>query len=1332
MAGLFNDPEISPGSEEVDDYDIKREIGRGGDGTVYLGFDSKVGREVAIKLINSDRRVDETTERRFQAESEAIASLDHPHIIPIYANGKMDGRPFYTMKYVAGGSLATRLDEFATPDTAAALMIKVARAVHHAHERGILHRDLKPSNILLDDQLEPFISDFGLAKRYEENNDLTVTGAVMGTPSFMSPEQARGDNAQITITSDVFSLGSILYQILTGKLPFEGTTSHHVLRSVIETQITFSRENRQNLGKDLVTICLKCLEKDPKKRYSSALALAEDLERWRDGKPIEARPVQAGERLRKWIRRRPVAAALVAVSSLSLLIMGIGGTMFTLQLREANREILVKAAEEHEALVQLTEDNGLRHFEDGDYFSALPWFVSALKLDAGNEERELIHRRRIGAALRSSPKLIHLWRHKVEASEALFSPDGKRILIVAKGGNKQLRLLETASGLDAHEPLEHRTPIKQAVFNHDGSRIACACEDGQIWIWDTATGRPVVPALIDRSSAVFIGFNNDGGQLITTSLEGILKVRDTTTGDEIMTRSQGFQIESAALDPNGGRIAIGASLGRFRVVDLKSGVVSFETTTNLKSPVRVLRYNGDGSRLIALTGHSAEVFDSEDGRLISPILKHPRDFWIYDGVFDPTGTRLATCGRDGMARIREFESGSSPFSPLQHKSGVRRVAYSPLGDRILTCGDDRTAIFWSARTGERIGPPLRHRRGIIHMDFSHDGSMVLTTDSGETRLWSLAGGMQAGPVITQSRAFRLKVSGDGQHVVVADGSNEVERYHVASGLAVGDVSKIDPFALPAAPCDSHTVRTLSNPSGGSKAVIDGNIAALHELETGAKQGKAMEHNELIWIAKFSGDGSLLATGSSDNSARVWDAKSGKPITPPLLSETAVMNVDLSNSGDRLATSSKSEWISVWDLSPARNSIDDLEKLSELLSGFEVHPRLGLIEKEDLPHKAILDGSRLPDLAVCKRWIWNSILHHSIDQGSQTGSQIVNAVPGGGDLDLLRKRLQLKLGPSNLAPEVVEELAKNGTLDGELGRKLKSSRKWEQAEFHLRKAVAADPNRAAYWKNLADAQAGLKQLELSLESRDRAISVNPNSASLFENRGQTYLKMEKWDEAIADFRIAAGIHSKMLFSSVGEKSPIPPREGTVPASCIDLSNYYNNSLDYYPLIDEIPGKELTDIPRGLVEFGGIPFDVRGAIRLTGSKTAPYMLPLPMGVPGIQIGRRCQRLHFLHTVHHEFAEGRDYGAIVVVFDNGRNEAIRLRYGHHARDCYFSLPKPLEDPASAAVWDAGQSFERGNPTLYRSTWENPNPDSEIVMIHYLSLNSAPNPILFAITAE
>ena len=374
MAGLFDDPEIQSGSEEVDDYEIKREIGRGGDGTVYLGFDSKVGREVAIKLINSDRRIDKTTERRFRAESEAIACLDHPHIIPIYANGKMDGRPFYTMKFVTGGSLATRLDEFATPDAAAALMIKVARAVHHAHERGILHRDLKPSNILLDDQLEPFISDFGLAKRYEDNNDLTLTGAVMGTPSFMSPEQARGDNAQITTTSDVFSLGSILYQILTGKLPFEGSTSHHVLRSVIETQVTFPKGTRHNINKDLETICLKCLEKDSSKRYSTALALAEDLERWQNHLPVRARRITATERATRWVRRHPLPAGALALATLSLITGSIVSLVLWQKAEHARAETIKEkinveeardAAEDHSYLSDIA--NAMSARQDFDY-----------------------------------------------------------------------------------------------------------------------------------------------------------------------------------------------------------------------------------------------------------------------------------------------------------------------------------------------------------------------------------------------------------------------------------------------------------------------------------------------------------------------------------------------------------------------------------------------------------------------------------------------------------------------------------------------------------------------------------------------------------------------------------------------------------------------------------------------------------------------------------------------------------------------------------------------------------------------------------------------------
>ena len=381
MVNLFDDPDIPAGSEEVDDYDIKKEIGRGGDGTVYLGYDRKVGREVAIKLINSDRRIDETTERRFQAESEAIASLDHPNIIPIYANGKMDGRPFYTMKHVTGGSLATRLDDFAEPGAAAALMIKVARAIHHAHERGILHRDLKPSNILLDEQLEPYISDFGLAKRFDENLNLTLTGAVMGTPSYMSPEQAKGDNAQITTTSDVFSLGSIFYQTLTGRLPFIGDTSHHVLRNVIETQIRFPQESRHNIDKDLETVCLKCLEKDPERRYPTALALAEDLERWQKHLPVRARRATPMERTRQWIRRHPLPAGALSLATLSL----IAGSIISLVLwrnAESAREDADIAKTNAEEAKEIAEGNA--------YFASVANAMSALEdLDLGETRRIL-------------------------------------------------------------------------------------------------------------------------------------------------------------------------------------------------------------------------------------------------------------------------------------------------------------------------------------------------------------------------------------------------------------------------------------------------------------------------------------------------------------------------------------------------------------------------------------------------------------------------------------------------------------------------------------------------------------------------------------------------------------------------------------------------------------------------------------------------------------------------------------------------------------------------------------------------------------------------------
>src|SRR6266542_1819478 len=272
------------------DYELLEEIGRGGQGVVYRARQKSLNRTVALKVIGLGHWATEAHLKRFRREAEAAASLEHPGIVPIHEVGERDGACYFSMGFVEGGQLDAVAKREPMPiRRAAELIAKVARTVHYAHEHGILHRDIKPGNILLDRQGEPHLTDFGLARLVETESTITRTMEVLGTPSYMAPEQAVGNNAAISAITDVYGIGAVFYQLLTGHAPFAGGTTFETVRLVLDTEPRKPRLLSPKIDRDLDTICLKCLEKDPKRRYASALALAEDLERWLKHQPIRAR-----------------------------------------------------------------------------------------------------------------------------------------------------------------------------------------------------------------------------------------------------------------------------------------------------------------------------------------------------------------------------------------------------------------------------------------------------------------------------------------------------------------------------------------------------------------------------------------------------------------------------------------------------------------------------------------------------------------------------------------------------------------------------------------------------------------------------------------------------------------------------------------------------------------------------------------------------------------------------------------------------------------------------------------------------------------------------------
>jgi hypothetical protein len=370
--------------EHVGDYQLIEEIARGGMGVVYKARHTKLGRLVALKMIRAVDLAQKGDIERFNVEAMAAAQLEHPNIVPIYDWGEHVGRPYYTMRLIEGGNLSTHLPALRGRDRAIVqLLTPVARAVHHAHQHGILHRDLKPANILLGSTQErpapaqvpttsgspadesgspldlvPFVTDFGLAKRFDIDTKMTQSGAVMGTPAYISPEQASGVRGRVSTASDVYALGAILYEALTGRPPFTGSSVGDILHQVLETEPARPRSLDPAIDRDLETICLKCLEKDPARRYQSAADLADDLQRWSNREPIEARPTGAWERAWLWGRRRPAIMALLGILATVTIVAFVTVLMFYRkadQQAKLAREAVKRAGEQTEIAKRQTE-----------------------------------------------------------------------------------------------------------------------------------------------------------------------------------------------------------------------------------------------------------------------------------------------------------------------------------------------------------------------------------------------------------------------------------------------------------------------------------------------------------------------------------------------------------------------------------------------------------------------------------------------------------------------------------------------------------------------------------------------------------------------------------------------------------------------------------------------------------------------------------------------------------------------------------------------------------------------------------------------------------------
>jgi eukaryotic-like serine/threonine-protein kinase len=886
--------------------EVLSELGRGGMGVVYLACQVRLNRLCAVKIILPHKHHGAEFRARFLAEAEIIARLRHPNIVQIYGLGDHDGRPYFEMEYIEAGSLARRLDGSPwAPGPAARMIAVLARAVGDVHRLGIVHRDLKPANVLLVDADTPKIVDFGLAKSLEDDSGLTQSGVFVGTPSYAAPEQVEGLTKAVGPAADIYALGAIFYHMLTGRPPFEAATVLQTLEQVKSIEPVPPSRLQPGLSRDAETIVLKCLEKDPWRRYASADALADDLRRWLDGEPIAARPVGAATRVWMWARRKPIVTGLIV----ALILFALGTTWQWWRaeglLLQARREASSEAI-----------DHALSICAQGDVGRGTLRLAEALETaPSGAADLKRAVRANLVAWSRQRAQLANLLRHSDLVHFVAFSPDGRTAVTASPDGTA--RLWDALTGEPRGTPLRHDRGVMQAAFSPDSRLVITAGLDRTARLWEVDGGRPKGASLRHRGPVRSVAFSPDGRTVLTGSNDGTAQIWEVASqqplGDPL--RHKGW-VQQVAFRPDG-HVAITAGQGAntVRLWDLGTGRVIGEPIPycpgrrDNRAP-RWFACSADGE-LILTTGswrsgrqECARVWDATNGRPLGLPLCHDDD--IRTVALSRDGSVALTGSDDRTARLWDARTGKSHCRPLRHQGQVLAVALNAAGTLALTGSEDRTARLWKVPGGEPVGDPLYHPGQVLAVAFRPDGRAVLTgCDDGVGRLWTLAPAEPAGtpvPHCDLKALSHLARSPDGRTILMGHTDGTAQVRDAATMLPLG------PPLLQECPILSVAI----SPDGTRllTGCVDGTV---HVWSAHTRQpiGRPLHHQGPVHSVAFSPDGRMVLTGSGDRTARLWDAATGKPIGAPLNHNAGVVAVAFSATGGDVLTKTEDDIVRRW-------------------------------------------------------------------------------------------------------------------------------------------------------------------------------------------------------------------------------------------------------------------------------------------------------------------------------------------------------------------------------------------------------------------------------------
>lgn len=869
-------------------FELIEEVGRGGMGVVYKARQPALKRIVAVKVILAGWLAGPRDRERLRFEAEAVAKLHHPNIVQVHEFVEQDDLSYMVLEYVEGCNLAefTKRSERRV-GWSAQLIETLARAIHHAHQRGIVHRDLTPANVLIAADETPKISDFGLAKSLAQEASTDLSGSFLGTPRYMAPEQVTGRSREVGPPADIYALGAILYELLTGVVPFRGQTPLETLRRVVEDVPEAPSRVRRDVPADLETICLKCLDREPARRYPSAADLAEDLRRFQAGEPIRARPISTMRWFLKWARRRPAEAALAASGALTLALILTAGLWSNAWL--VRHGVALEEALARERSQAVAARAARIRAEQNERIARRHWSGSQIKLaqhawEAGHIElaQELLANERLKSGEAKPPtfewsylhRLCHrefslLWGHTGAVYSLVLSPDGRTLASCDLRGNVLLH--DMASG---RTRTAQGTPVHCLSWGTLNSTVSALRpgrgEFGAVELRDVSTGQAWTSPRSTIGLAYLVGFTRDGSSLLvwdrTHPREGDSPGSPYLATDSERSAPDALELKYSALafSPDGRWLATADPAGRLFLRDAATGRER-AALQGIEAPKLHLALSLDGERLAAALGdRGIATWETGSGSAGGPKRFSDHDAKVTLVALSSDGTTLAAIEGGRNVVFRDVATGRKWKAKVEAAGGrVHAIAFAPDGRSLALAGDRIQPRIIDVATGVERARFPRAAEVVLALAFTPDGqSLILGGEDPRIRLWNFAPAPDRSlPPGHDEETWSLAFSPDGRTLASGSDDNTIALWDLATrqrrATLRGHMGTVSALAFA--------------PDGRTLAAADlAREVKLWDVAQGRELTTLFGHVERVRSVAFSPDGKTLASTGSDRTIRLWD------------------------------------------------------------------------------------------------------------------------------------------------------------------------------------------------------------------------------------------------------------------------------------------------------------------------------------------------------------------------------------------------------------------------------------------------------------------------------